>query len=133
MLINKLKLLKTALVLGALYYLIGAFVHFFGLTLFPFYDANLYSPYHDSLIALSSLTATLFLLAIARDPVKNKDTLVIAIIVTALASIFSFAIIWKVDFLALGAPAKKIQTLTESGIGFCFVALLIWLFPRKNT
>jgi len=58
--INKLKLLRIVLILGALYYLIGSFVHFFGLTLFPFFDAKLYAPYHDSIIALAAVIFAFF-------------------------------------------------------------------------
>ncbi len=129
---DKLKLLKILLNLGALYYLIGGFVHFFGITLFPFYDGRLYTPYHDSVIALCALIFALFLITIARDPVKNIDTLKIVIIGTIIASIFSVAIVWKVDFAALGAPDKKIQTLVEAGLGFIFVILLFWLYPKKQ-
>ena len=129
---NKLKLLKITLSLGAIYYLIGAFVHFFGLTLFPFYDGKLYNPYHDSVIALVAIIFVLLLLAVARDPIKNIDILKIVIIGAVLASFFSIAIIWKVDFTALGAPAKKIQTIVEGILGFIFVATLLLLYPRKT-
>jgi len=129
---NKLKLLKILLNLGALYYLIGSFVHFFGLTLFPFYDARLYTPYHDSVIALCALIFALFLIAIARDPVKNIDMLKIVVVGSIIASIFSVLIIWKVDFMALGAPDKKIQTIVEAGLGFVFVIFLIWLYPKTE-
>jgi len=129
---SKLKLLKITLGLGALYYLIGGFVHFFGITLFPFYDGKLYVPYHDTVLALIGLVLALFLIAIARDPVKNIDTLKIVIVSALLASIFSIVIIWKVDFAALGAPAKKIQTIVEGIIGFIFVAVLLWLYPKEE-
>ncbi len=129
---NKLKLLKIILNLGAVYYLIGGFVHFFGLTLFPFYDARLYTPYHDSVIALSALIFALFLITIARDPIKNIDMLKIVVIGTIIASIFSVLIIWKIDFAALGAPDKKIQTLVEAGLGFVFVIFLLWLYPKTE-
>ncbi len=129
---NKIKLLKIILSLGALYYLVGAFVHFFGLTVFPFFDGKLYAPYHDSVIALTSFIFSLLLLVIARNPLKNTDTLKVVIIGALLASIFSIVIIWKVDFQALGAPAKKIQTIAEGIIGFIFTGLLLWLYPQKS-
>jgi hypothetical protein len=130
---NKIKLLKITLSLGAVYYIIGGFVHFFGLTLFPFYDSRLYTPYHDSVLGLVGLILALFLLAIARDPIKNKDTLKVVIIGLALASIFSIAIIWKVDFLALGAPGKRVQSIVEGVLAFVYLILLLWLYPRgKN-
>lgn len=132
MMINKLKLLKIFLNLGALYYLIGAVVHYFGLTLFPFYDGKLYTPYHDSIIALVALLISLFLIIVSKNPVKNIDMLKLIIFGVILASIVSIAIIWKVDFAAIGAPAKKIQTITEGIIGFIFAGLLIWLYPRES-
>ena len=104
--INKLKLLRIVLILGALYYLIGSFVHFFGLTLFSFFDAKLYAPYHDSIIALAAVIFAFFLLTIAKNPVKNIDTLKIVIIGEILASIFSIAILWKVDFINLGGTSQ---------------------------
>lgn len=129
---NRIKLLKLTLRLGAGYYLIGAVVHFFGLTLFPFYDGKLYVPYHDSVIALVALVLAILLLAIARDPIKNIDTLRVVILGAFLGSIFSVAIIWKVDFAALGAPAKQTQTIVEGILGFVWVAVLLWLYPRKE-
>ena len=72
---TKLRLLKTTLYIGAIYYLIGAVVHYFGLTLFPWFDGRLYTPYHDTVISLVAVVLALFLIAIARDPVKNIDTL----------------------------------------------------------
>lgn len=131
--INKSGLLKTILNLGALYYIIGALVHFFGITLFPFFDSNLYTPYHDSVIALTAIIFALLLITVAKDPIKNINILNLIIICATLASIFSIAIIWKVDFITLGAPAKKLQTIVEGVLGFIWVGLLLWLYPKKTT
>src|SRR5262245_42677280 len=105
---DKLSLLKLTLRLGAVYYIIGAIVHYFDLTLFPWYDARLSAPYHDSVIALCSLIFTFLLLIIARDPIKNIDTLRGVIIAALVASVFSVWVIWHVDFTALGAPDKQL-------------------------
>lgn len=129
---DKLKLLKLTLRIGVLYYLIGAFVHYFDLTLFPWYDANLFAPYHDALIALCAILFALFLFVIAKDPVKNIDTLNVVIMGSFLASIFSIVIIWQVDFAALGAPNKELQTIVEGILGFVFVGSLLWLYPHKK-
>lgn len=99
--------------LGALYYVIGAFVHFLGITFFLFFDSNLYTPYHDSLIALTAIIFALLLITVAKDPIKKTDVLNLIIIGATITSIFSIAIIWKVDFISLGAPAKKFQTIVE--------------------
>jgi hypothetical protein len=131
--INKLNFLKIVLNLGALYYIIGALVHFFGITLFPFFDSNLYTPYQDSVIALTAIIFALLLIVVAKNPIKNIDILNLVIICATLASIFSIAIIWKVDFASLGAPAKKLQTIVEGVLGFIWVGLLLWLYPKKTT
>ncbi len=127
---KKLNLLRALLYAGSLFYLVGAVVHFFGLTLFPFYVATLYSPYHDSVIAMASLLFGILFLVTARDPVKNKDTLFVMIIGVALAAVFSFAIIWKVDFAVLGAPARQTQSLIEGGVALAYFAVLWILYPR---
>lgn len=67
---NKIQTLKILLVFGALYYLVGATVHFFGLTLFPFYVSGLYQPYHDTVIALAAIILALLFFSTAKDPVK---------------------------------------------------------------
>lgn len=67
----KLKLLKATLYMGAVYYLIGSVVHYFGLTLFPWFDGT---PYHDTIISLVAVVLALFLVVIAKDLVKNIDT-----------------------------------------------------------
>ncbi len=128
---NKPKLLQIVLALGALYYLIGAIAHWWGLTIWPFYDSRLYTPYHDSVIALAAIILTGLLLIVARDPVKNMDILKVIIVASFTASLFSILIIYKVDFTALGAPDKAIQTVVEGILGFVFTGALIWLYPNK--
>jgi len=129
--LNKLNLLRLILFLGSLYYLIGAIAHWRGLTIFPFYDGRLYSPYHDSVIALTALVFALILLTVARDPLKNLAIFKVVIIGAILASVFSIAIIWKVDLAALGAPDKAVQTVVEGILGFVFAGALLWLYPRQ--
>lgn len=128
---TRLVLLKATLYVGAIYYLIGSFVHYFGLTLFPWFDGRLYAPYQDTLIALVAIILAYFLVVVAKDPIKNIDMLK-AIIISAIAgSIFSITIIWKINFSSLGAPAKELQTIIEGILGFIFVLALLWLYPRK--
>lgn len=98
---SKIKTLKLLLVLGALYYLVGAMTHLFGLTLFPFYDAALYQPYHDAIIAVSAIIISLLLLSIARDPIKNIDSLNVIILGGIIALIFMGGFLWKIDFAQL--------------------------------
>ncbi|PIZ99541.1 MAG: hypothetical protein COX77_01275 [Candidatus Komeilibacteria bacterium CG_4_10_14_0_2_um_filter_37_10] len=128
---NKIQALKILLVLGALYYLVGAAVHFFGLTLFPFYVSGLYQPYYDTVIALAAIILVLLFLSTAKDPVKNIDSLDVIIISGIIAIVFSVGIIIKIDFVQLGGPEKKVQTIFEM-IGLIFyVFALIYLRPKK--
>ena len=129
---EKLKLLKLVLRLGAVYYLVGAVVHYFGLTLFPWFDGKLYAPYQDTVIAFVALVLAYFLVVVARDPVKNIDMLKAVIVSAAAASLFSIVVIWKVNFAALGAAGKIPQTVTEGILGFLWVGALLWLYPGER-
>ena len=122
--------MKAALYAGAAYYFIGAIAHYFGLTLFPWFDGRLYVPYQDTIIALVAVILAYFLVVVARDPIRNRDMLNAIIVSAAAASIVSITVIWKVDFVALGAPGKKIQTLVEGLLGFAWVLTMLWLYPR---
>ncbi len=124
--------LRSVLYLGAAYYIIGAVAHWFGLTLFPWFDGALYAPYQDSVIALVAVILAYFLIVIARDPVKNKDMLKAVIVSATAASIFSFWIVFKIDFAALGAFEKSTQTIVEGILGFLWVGVLLWLYPREE-
>ncbi len=127
---NKIQTLKTLLILGAIYYLIGAAAHFFGLSLFPFYVSSLYQPYHDTVIALAAIIIALLFLSTAHDPIKNIDSFNVIIIGGIIAIIFSVGIILKIDFIQLGGPEKKIQTMVEM-IGLTFyLGALIYLRPK---
>ena len=128
---NKLGLLKLLLRLGAAYYLVGAIAHYFGLTIFPWFDGKLYAPYQDTVIAFTALVVAYFLFVVSRDPIKNVDMLKAIIVSAIAASIFSIVIVWKVDFATIGAPDKAIQTITEGLVGFIWAGALIWLFPKK--
>lgn len=129
---NKQLWLKIILCLGAVYYAIGGFAHFYGLTIFPWFDGRLYAPYQDTLIAFICLFLVLLFLMVARDPVKNIDALNLIILFAFLAVVFSTYIFWKIDFIALGAPLKKGQTAVEMVMLFCFAVLLLYLRPKKK-
>jgi len=129
---EKLKLLKLVLRLGAVYYLVGAVVHYFGLTLFPWFDGRLYTPYQDTVIAFVAFVLAYFLLVVARDPVKNIDMLKAVMVSATAASLFSIVVIWKINFVALGAAGKIPQTITEGILGFLWVGALLWLYPREK-
>jgi len=129
---NKIQALKLFLVLGSICYLLGAAAHFFGLTIFPFYDGALYQPYHDTVIALAAIILSLLFFTIAKDPVKNIDSLNVIIAGGIIAIIFSIGIILKIDFAQLGAPGKKFQTIVEMILLIFFVSALIYLRPKEQ-
>lgn len=127
---DRIKLLKLSLRAGALYYLIGGIVHFFGLTLFPWYIEILYSAYHDTVIALTSFVLSIIIFTVSENPVKNIDVLNALIIAGFLAVLFSFYIIWKIDFTA-AAEAKRTQTITELILLIIYLGVLNYLRPRS--
>jgi hypothetical protein len=128
--LSKFKILKIILYLSATYYVVGAVAHFFGLTIFPFYVNALYAPYHDTVISLTAIILSMVLFAVARNPEKNIDILNVVIIGGIIAIIFSVGIIWKIDFVQLGAPAKKTQTIVEMILLVVSVGILAYLKPK---
>ena len=130
--IMRSSLLKVTLICGGLFFLIGAFVHWFGLSFFPWYDRALYSPYHDSLIALFCFFLTILLVAIAYDPAKNKHALTAVIVGVLIVALFDVLIPLKINFASLGAPIKKTETIIEGVIGFIYALLLILLYPKYD-
>lgn len=130
--IDKNKFLKILLLAGAGYYLIGAITHFFGLTIFPFYDSRLYTPYHDTVIALAAIILALFLITVARNPLKNSEFVNVVILGGVIAIIFSIGILWKINFASLGAPGKKLQTIIELILLIIYTSLLMIFKPAKK-
>lgn len=129
--LNKITTIKILLYAGSLYFIIGAVVHFFGFSLFPFYDGKLYAPYHDTVIALSAIVLSLVLFATAKNPIKNEDILNVIILGGIIAIIFSVWIILKIDFQYLGSPDKGFQTIFEMVLLVFYTASLIYLKPKK--
>lgn len=122
---KKVKLLQVVLIINALYFLIAAIAHFFGLTIFPMFDATLYVPYHDTLLALCDLIFVMIFLTVARDPIRNKDMIKTIIIAFILVLLFNIGIIWKIDI----TPLKIIQTVVETtGV----TIILVLLITLKN-
>lgn len=128
--VHKLSLLKLLLKCGAVFYVIGGIVHFFGLTLFPWYTAALYTPYHDTVIALTAFTLSIILFTISKNPVKNIDVLNAVIISGFLAVLFSIYIIFTIDFMG-PAILKKTETIVEAILLLLYLISLILCKPRK--
>ena len=109
--LRKIKLLRVLLIINAFYFFIAAIAHFFGLTIFPMYDGTLYTPYHDTLLALCDLVFVMIFLTVARDPIKNKDMVNTIIFAFVLVIIFNVGMIWRIDFRLLGSSLKKFKQL----------------------
>lgn len=130
--LNKLKILKILLYLGSIYFIIGAIAHFFGLTIFPFYDGALYTPYHDTVISLAAIILSILFYVIAKNPEKNIDSLNVIITGGIIAIIFNIGIILRIDFVSLGAPVKKIQTIVEAILLILYIILLVLFKPKSS-
>lgn len=130
---NKLQTLKTLLILGGLYYVVGAIAHFFGLTIFPVYDGALYQPYHDTIITVAAIVVSLLLFSTARDPIKNIDSLNVIVAGGIISLVFMMWMLLKIDFVQLGAPGKKLQTIVEMVLLILFVGSLMYLKPKSAT
>jgi len=127
--IIKLTLLKFLLKCGALFYFIGGIVHFFGLTLFPWYTAALYIPYHDTVIALTAFSLAIILFTVSKNPIKNIDVLNAVIVSGFLAVLFSIYIIFKIDFTG-PAILKKAETIFEAVLLTLYLIALILCKPK---
>ncbi|MDO8741455.1 MAG: hypothetical protein Q7J54_07890 [Candidatus Woesearchaeota archaeon] len=129
---NKTKFLQILLILGSIYYLIGAIAHFFGLTIFPFFVKELYSPYHDTMVALVAIVISMLLFVIAKNPIKNIDALKVVIVGGILTVIANIWQLWKIDFVQLGAPAKKLQLIVEMILLMIYIVLLFIFKPKEK-
>ncbi len=123
---KRIKSLQIILIINAFYFFIAAIAHFFGLTIFPMYDGTLYTPYHDTLLALCDLVFVMIFLTVARDPIKNKDMLNTIVVAFALIIIFNIGIIWKVNITHL----KIIETIVET-IGAAITLVLLTILKSK--
>ncbi len=96
------------------------------------YDGRLYAPYHDTLLALCDLIFVMLFLVVAKDPVKNIDTLNVILASFALVIIFNAGIIWKIDFMLLGSTEKQFQTIIETILAAIMLISLIIVKPKDR-
>jgi len=124
------KVIKYLLVLGSSYYFIGAIVHFFGLSFYPWYDGLLFSPYHDAVIALCSIVFGLFLLVISTDITKYRLLINLVMIAGIIAIFFSLYIIFFID---LSGTIKRQQTMVEMALLIIYISLLGYFRCKDNS
>ena len=118
------KIIKFLLVSGSIYYFIGAFVHFFGLSIYPWYDGILFSPYHDTVISLSAIFIGLIFFAISRNIEKYRNLIKLIIISCLIAIVFSIYIIFCINLVG---TIKQEQTIVEMVLLIIFAGSLSYL------
>lgn len=125
---QKRQALSALLLLGSLYYLIGAIAHYFCLTIFPWYDGNLCSPYHDSLIAVASLAVSGFFYVTAINPQRMRMNLWVIIVVGMLVAWLTFLHAAVFDFVEIyGSNLKMMQAFHEGVLLLLLAVLILYL------
>lgn len=126
------KITSLVLYLGVIFYLIGAIVHVFGLTLFPWFISDLYSAYHDTLIAISSLGMAILFFQGARHP-GNKELVNTIMYMAFICSPLIVAMGLLVNFHAYGAGAeiKSTEAIIEGVMGIA-LGFVLWQLRRKD-
>ena len=126
---TKQRAISALLYLGVVFYVLGAAIHFFGLSVYPWFVAELHSSYHDTLIAISSLAMAIFFFQGARYP-DNKPLLNAIITATLVCGPLIILMGIFVDFDALGAAMKSSQAVLE-GIAAVVLGAVLLLLSRK--
>ena len=129
---NNTKIISALLYLGVVFYLIGGVVHVFGITLFPWFVSQLYSPYHDTLIAISSVAMAIIFWQGAHHP-ENKELLDAIMWVAFVCSPLIIVMGLFVNFGRYGATAeiKSFEAILEGLVGIILGAALFWLRRKK--
>jgi hypothetical protein len=122
------KVIKYLLIIGSLYYFIGAIVHFFGLSIYPLYDGRLFSPYHDTVIALCAIVFGLVLAITATNVEKYRAFVSLIIAAGIVAILFSLYIIFFID---LSGTIKRQETIVEMILLIAYVGSLGYFRYKK--
>jgi len=125
------RLLSLLLISGSFYYFVGAIAHFFCITIFPWYDGSLCSPYHDSLIAVAAIAVSGFFYVTALDPKKMVMNLWVIIVVSVVVAWLTFLHAVTFDFVALyGSDLKVFQAFNEAVALLIVAVLILYLKPK---
>jgi hypothetical protein len=130
---NKIRLLRAILYAVGFYHMIAAIVHFFGITLFPFYHASLYSPYHDTLIAMAAVFISLIFFVVAKNPIKYIQMLHALLLMGAIGIVTNIWILRSFNFTSLGASEKYLQTWIELSALSLVTLVVALLIPKKKS
>ncbi len=125
-------ILKYLLYILSLFYLVGALVHYFGLTIFPWYDGSLYSPYHDSIIAMAAIAMMIILYIVATDIERYKKLINGITLITLINGLLTIYMAYKVNFEAYNQNNKQFQAIVE-GILLILVFISLYFLNKKNS
>jgi hypothetical protein len=127
---KRLRFLQAILFAGSAYYVVGFFAHWFGLTISPWFDGALYSPYHDSIIAMASLAFAGFFFVSAINPVRNYDSVRVIIFAAFINGLLTFYMAFTVDFSIYGSAYKQDQAFAEAVLLIVLSILLAVFIPK---
>lgn len=128
--ITKNNLLKIILYCVSMFYLIGAIAHYFGLTIFPWFDGNLYSPYHDSIIAMASLALFVIIFIIAQNPKKYNKLIYGISLVALFIGLLTVYMTYSINWSQYSAVYKQEQSLIE-GILLILLSGLLFILNKR--
>lgn len=127
---NDKRIISIILYGGTIFYVIGAIVHFFGLSIYPWFVSALYSSYHDTLIAISSLAMAVFFFQGARYP-DSKPLIGSIIAASLICGPLIIAMGVFIDFESLNASAKGLQAILEGSLAI-LLGFGLFLLVRKK-
>lgn len=128
---KRLQIISLLLYIGVVFYLLGAIIHFFGLSVYPWFVSELHSAYHDTLIAISSLVMAFFFFQGARHP--SAKPLINAIITAGfVGGVLIIAMGTFVDFTMYHAVDKGPQAIFEGILALGLSISLIVLRKAKR-
>src|SRR3989338_1685691 len=111
--LQRKKVLQYLLYALSFFYLIGGLAHFFGLTIFPWYDKALYSPYHDSIITMAAIAIMIIIFIIATDVQKYKKLIDRLSLISLINGLLTLYMAYKVNFGAYNQNNKQFQAIAE--------------------
>ncbi|MFA4937049.1 MAG: hypothetical protein WC575_02010 [Patescibacteria group bacterium] len=126
----RVKLLRVILYLASAFYFIGSIAHYFGLTIFPWFDSALYSSYHDSIIAMASLALSVIIFLIARHPDKYSPLVKGISLVAIVNGLLTIYMVYTINWAQYSSAYKQTQALVE-GVLLIILAGALYVLNRK--
>ena len=109
----KKMILKYTFYCMSFFYFIGAISHYFWLTIFPWYDSALYSPYHDTIITMAAISFMIFFFIIAKNTDIYRQLMYGVSISALLTGFMTLYMAYAVDFSQYKSDIKVLQATVE--------------------